>query len=534
MTARPARKVTLAALLTLGTVANAADAPAGGKIDDDIGGGRTTHAVFVRMADQLLGDSGDYERFCQQHAGAKRRELRPTIVKDLRARADRSWAKVAKPVAELEQSGEVRDVERFWIINGFACDATGAACHRLAECGEVAFVYRQRGPLHQVKPTARVPGRPAATPAQDRFVRRVLAEWKDDSDEVFTTEGFSVSWNLTRIQADAAWTEERATGRGVVVALNDSGLMLTPALTRALWKNPHETFNGKDDDGDGHVDDVFGFDFHNNSYWNLGDRREAPHGSMCAGIIAGRPINGGKLLTGVAPRARLMILRGAGYLKSYEYALVHGADVLSMSYMWEDVPLGHYRGVYRTALEHLSAAGVVAVGGSGNFARLRPGRQIALPKDVPCVITAAGIGADGLIGPGSSEGPCTWNGVKFYDDYPPARPLSKPDVTGVSGKFPVWGRPRDGRIHARQSDQMALIIGPAGNSFSGAETAGVAALMLSANLDLCPWDVKSLMEKTCRDLGRDGRDSTYGAGLLQARDAVRAARRARASARPGT
>ncbi len=221
-----------------------------------------------------------------------------------------------------------------------------------------------------------------------------------------------------------------------------------------------------------------------------------------------------------------MVLRGSGYLKSYEYAIVHGADVLSMSYMWEDVPLGHYRGVYRTALEHLSAAGVVAVGGSGNFARLRPGRQIALPKDVPCVITAAGIARDGLKAANSSEGPCIWKGVKFYDDYPPARPLSKPDVTGVSGKFPLWARPENGEIYARQNDQMALVTGPAGNSFSGAETAGVAALMLSVNPDLCAWEVKSLMERTCRDLGKEGRDYTFGAGLLQARDAVRAAREA--------
>jgi subtilisin family serine protease len=72
---------------------------------------------------------------------------------------------------------------------------------------------------------------------------------------------------------------------------------------------------------------------------------------------------------------------------------------------------------------------------------------------------------------------------------------------------------------------MALVVGPGGNSFSGAETAGVAALILSANPDLCPWEVKSLMESTARDLGREGRDTTFGAGLLQARDAVRAARK---------
>jgi hypothetical protein len=39
-----------------------------------------------------------------------------------------------------------------------------------------------------------------------------------------------------------------------------------------------------------------------------------------------------------------MVLRGMGYLKSYEYALANGADVMSMSYMWPGIELGHYRG----------------------------------------------------------------------------------------------------------------------------------------------------------------------------------------------
>jgi subtilisin family serine protease len=72
---------------------------------------------------------------------------------------------------------------------------------------------------------------------------------------------------------------------------------------------------------------------------------------------------------------------------------------------------------------------------------------------------------------------------------------------------------------------MALVVGPGGNSFSGPHAAGVAALMLSANPDLPAWQVKSLMEQTCRDLGPPGRDLTFGSGLLQARDAVRAARK---------
>ena len=70
---------------------------------------------------------------------------------------------------------------------------------------------------------------------------------------------------------------------------------------------------------------------------------------------------------------------------------------------------------------------------------------------------------------------------------------------------------------------FADLRGPRGNSFSGPHAAGVAALMLSANPELPAWRVKELMEATCKDLGEEGRDTTYGAGLIQADAAVRAA-----------
>jgi subtilisin family serine protease len=224
-----------------------------------------------------------------------------------------------------------------------------------------------------------------------------------------------------------------------------------------------------------------------------------------------------------------MVLRGMGYLKAYEYALERGADVLSMSYMWVNVELRNYRGVYRTAHEHLAAGGVVSVGGAGNFANLPRGRQIALPKDIPCVIAASGILEDGSKAPASSEGPCFWTGVRFYDDYSESNPLGKPDVTGFFGGYPMWARPQGFggrmRIVSQEGPNFALVIGPQGNSFSGPHAAGVAALMLSANPELPAWQVKSLMENTCTDLGAAGRDTTFGAGLLNAADAVRAAKR---------
>jgi subtilisin family serine protease len=523
---RPARTSWLFTIVTLSTAIQAAAAdPIDSKIDTGLDGSERTYPVFVRMTDQLLGASGDYDRFCTEHRDARRSDLRPKIVRTLREKSDRSWKQVADLVAELEQSKDVRNVLRFWIVNGLACEATGAACRRLAAHEAVSFVYLQRGPVQQQRRDAA----PAANAERDRAVLELaFKDWKVDSDAPFTVDGLEIPWNLKRIGADRAWTEDNVNGRGTVVALLDTGLIVTPALTAALWKNAGEELNGKDDDANGYVDDLCGYDFQADSGNCLGDSPQIPHGSICAGIVAGRPINQKNIITGIAPRSRLMILRGMGYLQSYEYALLHGADVVSMSYMWVNVELGNYRGVYRCAHEHLSAAGIVAVGGAGNFARLPAGKQIALPKDIPCVIAAAGITEDGAKAQASSEGPCTWSGVKFYDDFPTDRPLIKPDVTGLFTGYPMWARPNalGGRwqVVSRESPQAALVIGPAGNSFAGPHAAGVAALMLSANPDLCAWDVKRLMEATCLDLGPEGRDITYGSGLLQAHTAVRAAR----------
>jgi subtilisin family serine protease len=83
------------------------------------------------------------------------------------------------------------------------------------------------------------------------------------------------------------------------------------------------------------------------------------------------------------------------------------------------------------------------------------------------------------------------------------------------------------KVVSDEGDGSALVIGPGGNSFSGPHAAGVAALMLSANPKLTAWEVKELMEQSCRDIGEPGRDLKFGAGLLDALAAVRAAKGAR-------
>ena len=532
-----------ATLLLLLTPALAFSAAADGKLDNGIEDNNEFVPIFVRAEAQLLPGLGDYERFCQeQPATVSRRQLRKRVIQTLRQKADRSFATMQKQVEQLIAAGQVRKLQRYWIVNGFACEATAAASKALSELESVSFVYRQRfAPQHKIKPKRNNANRKELA----TLYRGLLKEYQDDTEQPFDASKSEIPWNLKRIRADRAWAglakdvnggdreAQGYTGRGIVIAVLDSGLMNVPALRPAVWVNSDELLNGKDDDHNGYVDDVFGYDFQTQQPFCVKPSFPS-HGTLCAGIVAGRPHarkDKPPICSGVAPRAKVMPLIGNGHLLAYEYALLNGADVLSMSYTWDSQGLGNYRGLFRMAHEHLAVAGIVSVGGAGNYAERRPaGWQIGTPKDIPCVIAAAGVTKNGKVARASSRGPVSWANVRYFDGDNGVAELCKPDVTACFGGYPMWTRTdlwerrkrNFLRVIATDDDGYVFATGPQGNSFSGPHVAGVAALMLEANPDLPVWELKSLMESTCKDLGPAGRDTTFGAGLLQADKAVQA------------
>ena len=479
--------------------------------------------IFVRFEDQLFKKAGDYEAWCEKNRGKGRRSLRKLVIETLKKKQKDTLTRLTSTLGKMVEEGKLPNWKRYWIVNGFAARADGPTIEALAAMKDVAFVYRMRA-----APQYELPRRRTFSDIQLQALTEFDKKWKSDAEEPFSAEGLSIPWNVERIQAPEVWKRGHL-GQGVVVALLDTGLLPADSLTRALWRNPGETPNGRDDDHNGFVDDLYGWNFQTNHPFMPGDSGRMPHGSICGGIIAGRPYNEKKLITGLAPRARIMVLQGMGQLGAYEYALENGADLLSMSYMWVNMKLGNYRGVFRLAHEHLAAGGIVACGGAGNFGpgsrrRAPAGKQIALPKDIPCVIAAAGLVESGERSPASSEGPCTWDDVVFYEDYPPSNPLQKPDVTGFFGGYPVWCRTNvrapNWKTVWEGPGGIGLVVGPRGNSFSGPHAVGVSALMLSANPDLLPIDVQAILRATAKDLGPKGWDKSYGTGLMQALPAV--------------
>ncbi|MGE4550817.1 MAG: S8 family serine peptidase, partial [Opitutales bacterium] len=451
---------------------------ASSKIDEAIPlAGDSLRPVFVRMEDQLFRKAGDHEAFCKSHADHPRSQNRKEVAALLRKKADGSWKQVKGLVAEMEKEGSLRARRRFWIVNGFSCVAKPGAIRKLAEHEAVSFVYLDRF-ARPVKSSQ------SMSTSQMTAMKALFELWQKKPAELKLKDA-KIPWNLEGIKAPEAWRKEKAFGQGVTVAVIDSGILPAPSLAHALRKNPKETFNGKDDDGNGLVDDVFGYDFPSGNGFVQETNRMMSHGSVCAGIIAGRPSPKTRWLTGIAPKAELMLIKGSFDLRALEYLLLNGADLVSMSFMIVGRELGHVRGLYRNAFEHLSAAGVLALGGAGNFAAgpraLARGKQIGLPKDIPCVVAVAGVAKDRSLVSFSSRGPCYWDKVAFFSDYPMKKPLGKPDLTAFPTGYPMWTHAPNRLTKARgwrevsAEDGASLVVGPGGNSFSGPHGVGVAA-----------------------------------------------------------
>jgi len=154
---------------------------------------------------------------------------------------------------------------------------------------------------------------------------------------------FSELWgmhNITDADIDAPEAWDRATGtEDVLVAVIDTGVdHKHEDLAANIWTNPGEIpGNGIDDDGNGYVDDIHGYDFRNNDGDPLDDHG---HGTHCAGTIAAVG-NNGIGVTGVSWKAKIVGIKflsasgGGTYsdaIESVLYAAVIGAKVASNSW----------------------------------------------------------------------------------------------------------------------------------------------------------------------------------------------------------
>jgi len=159
----------------------------------------------------------------------------------------------------------------------------------------------------------------------------------------------------------------------VVVAVVDTGVDYThPDLSSNIWQNTGEIVNGMDDDGNGYIDDIRG--------WNFASKNNNPmddngHGTHCAGTIAAVG-NNGIGVAGTAWNVKIMPLKflnaqGSGYVSDAISAILYanrkGAAVISNSWSGSG-----YTQSLKDAIDASNAVVVCAAGNSGKNADVSP------------------------------------------------------------------------------------------------------------------------------------------------------------------
>jgi subtilisin family serine protease len=160
------------------------------------------------------------------------------------------------------------------------------------------------------------------------------------------------NWGVIKVAADQVWKQGQY-GQGVIVAVVDTGIDAAhPQLASQVALNPGEngtdsqgrdkSKNGVDDDGNGFIDDYYG--------WNFVAQTNAPvddngHGTHVSGIIAAQHADSvaksAPYVQGLAPKAKILPLKfldgdGSGALSdavsAIDYAVARGARVINASW----------------------------------------------------------------------------------------------------------------------------------------------------------------------------------------------------------
>ena len=298
---------------------------------------------------------------------------------------------------------------------------------------------------------------------------------------------FPQQWGLTKINAPAAWDVVTGT-QTVVIAIVDSGIDLThPDLAGKLWVNPGEIpGNGLDDDNNGYVDDVNGWNFVHGTN-NISDGNG--HGTQVAGVAAAAA-DDGVGIAGLCWNCRIMPVRvmADSGVSNYSdiaagvtYAADKGARVINLS-------LGGYAysNALRDAVNYAISKGAVVVGGAGNDNVATP----FYPAAYENVIAVAATDADDHKATFSNYG--TWVDLSapgavitttfLGGDWGPANgtSLSAPFVSGVAAlvlsRWPDW-TPAMVRNQLLQTADPIDALNPAYAGLSGAGRVNAAAAL---------------------------------------------------------
>jgi subtilisin family serine protease len=276
------------------------------------------------------------------------------------------------------------------------------------------------------------------------------------------------NWGADLVKAPEVWAQGY-TGQGVVVAVIDTGVDRNHEdLRNNIWTNANEIAdNGIDDDGNGYVDDNYGWNFSGNNNNTLDGNG---HGTHVSGTIAGENNNYG--VTGIAYNAKIMPVKvlndsGSGSYNSIaqgvRYAVDNGADIINLSLG------GKYSNrTLESAIDYASSKGVIVVMAAGNDGESSP--------DYPARYAYKSGIAVGAVDRN--------NNIADFSDRSGTSEISYVTAPGV-------------RVYSTVPNNQYAVY--SGTSMAAPHVAGVVALMLSANPNLTDAQVRQIVAETSGD-----------------------------------
>jgi len=329
----------------------------------------------------------------------------------------------------------------------------------------------------------------------DRDVPGVCAELRDDPDVEYAQPNyiykrcadpndpeFPDQYAHQLIQMSEAW--DISTGsHDIVVAVLDTGVDVNhPDLKDNIWLNKGEIPNNEiDDDDNGYIDDVSGWNFEDDSNDVIpesGWYGVEGHGTNVSGVIAGVG-NNGIGVSGVNWQSSIMALRLSIYMTSaevaeaLEYVAANGAHVANMSFGADEFgPDGDP--AVKAAIDNAFAHGVLLVASAGNDDTTRPHYPAAYYN----VMAVSSTNGEDIKTGHSSFG--HWVDI--------AAPGTDIVTTDLNDEY----------------------IATAGTSFSGPYVAAVGALILAHKPELTHIDVRAILENTTDPVYYGDLDPEYG------------------------
>ena len=384
-------------------------------------------------------------------------------------------------------------------VVGISDDATEADLQALAEAEGLELVAVRGGDRVAVlvdpqqrddgELQARLADSPTTAYAEPDWIYRPVATVNDYGEYMWGLHNTGVAGGTVGADINAFDAWDLSTGEGVVVAIIDSGSDVThPDLAPNLWTNTGEIAdNGIDDDNNGYVDDVHGYDFLRED----GDPNdEDSHGTHVAGSVAAAG-DDGYGVPGVAYGAQIMPLKFLGAndgghssdaAAAINYAVNNGADIINAS--WGG---GGYSTAIRDAIAYANSRGVVFVAAAGN----------AGTNNDSNAFYPAGYELDNLISVGASD---RKDQLADFSNYGDTVDLTAPGVDIVS------------TLPGASFGYMD------GTSMASPYVSGAAALLKAANPALSPADIRAALMATveplalgAEDIGSGGRIDAFAA-----------------------